>query len=138
MKWFLLITVMLNMVGTAAALTAEAQYTHGVFHRGVTLQPELQRKLTGSLGEKISAISFASGATSSSANIKAVRFESKPELGEPPLNLWLYYDIAPKAKRNAKIDGMCTGIETDVPLKHCASLGRAMHKVIHQPKNKEK
>ncbi len=145
MKWFLLITMVLNMVNTAVALTAEARYTHGVFYRGVTHQPVLQLKLTGSPGEKISAISFSSGATSSTANIKAVRFgttrgwngftintnklieqlasgkfskgkirfETKLELGDTPLYLWLYYDIAPKANRKAKIDGICTGIETD-------------------------
>ena len=42
-----------------------------------------------------------------------VRFKTEMELGEGPLYLWLYYDIAPKAKRNSKIDALCTAIETD-------------------------
>jgi len=145
MKWFMHLTILLNIISTAAALTAEARYTHGVFYRGVTHQPVLQLKITGEPGEKIKALRFSAGATGNTEYIKAVRFgttrgfhgftvntnrlieqlasgnykkgkirfKTDLTLGEGPLYLWLYYDLSPGAKRNARIDGICTAIETD-------------------------
>ncbi len=59
---------------------------------------------TNKLVEELSSGKFTKG---------KVHFDTTLELGHEPLYLWLYYDISTKAKRNAKIDGICTGIETD-------------------------
>lgn len=145
MNWQTVITFLLSSTTAAYGLTAEARYTHGVFYRGLTHQPILQLKLTGEPGEKVTSLTFSSGATTSTANIKTVRlgttrhwngftkntnklieqqasgkfskgsirFDKEYDLGSEPLYLWLYYDLIPKAKRNTKIDAVCTGITTN-------------------------
>lgn len=144
MKWFPILPLLIFQFGMLSALEVEARYTHGTFYKGVTHQPILQLKLTGEPGEKVTALSFTSGETVSTANIKTVRlgttrgwngftintnklieqqasgrfskgrirFEKEFVLGEGPLYLWLYYDIDKSAKYNARIDAVCTEVET--------------------------
>ncbi|MDO5463574.1 MAG: hypothetical protein Q4F40_01440 [Akkermansia sp.] len=144
MKWFTILPLLIFQFGMLSALEVEARYTHGTFYKGVTHQPILQLKLTGEPGEKVTALSFTSGETVSTANIKTVRlgttrgwngftvntnklieqqasgrfskgrirFEKEFVPGEGPLYLWLYYDIDKSAKYNARIDAVCTEVET--------------------------
>ena len=79
MRRFLPLLALFLMAGSAAALTAEARYTHGVFYRGMQRQPVLQLKITGEPGEKIKSITFTTGETSKPTDIKLVRLSSRDD-----------------------------------------------------------